>query len=617
MADPFDAPLPTTGQKPWSLNPAIEEVRSRVGGVEDYVSGPAIQEAIADAAASIEVNDATVANLIAEPTSDTNITLVDQIADPASPIFSQLTSQYARVDLSGIAKKASQINLGVSPAINLHKYIPSGVDPSTTDVTAYIQQVFDEAAAAGVDSTVYVPGGTTRGEPVVKSNIKIIGPSQGRASIRAVPGSSRKGVITFDQTGGPITRFAMEGVAIVGEPTNTNQWGIYAKIPPRAVSPFDSGIWYSSLKDIRVTNTLGGGIWLNGGGDDSLGPMQFLNWSNVSIQVTSGSAPNWDGILLSGQVGQVDFSQVESSYRGTGFGHRALWIARQMDENKVNLSDRWGYSLTFNACTFQGAAVSVEINRAQGIVFDGCWFEDNQNGWLLKQGAQGIVFDGCAFADSADNGGTGYIGRVEDNSFAVVTAPRIMGVVDTLWSQDAATTCFIKVIADTSAASRTLVGFPKNFSSSGTVVLGSSNFVGITGAAEINTLSSTLEHGDTLTVRCLSALNMNPSTGNIRFPTGWGSSVRQFENNSRLFFIYDKAANNMTLLGHTGSNQVARNLEISGAAGTGYLQFGIQSATPPTPSAGFRQFARLNGSSKVEICAVYPDGAVQILHTQP
>lgn len=95
MAEPFDVPLPTTGQKPWSLNPAIEEVRGRVGDVEDYVSGPGIQDAIAEAVASVEVVDGTVANLFSSPTSETNTALVDQIGDSATPIGAELSATIA------------------------------------------------------------------------------------------------------------------------------------------------------------------------------------------------------------------------------------------------------------------------------------------------------------------------------------------------------------------------------------------------------------------------------------------------------------------------------------------------------------------------------------------
>lgn len=77
MAEPFDVPLPTTGQKPWSLNPAIEEVRGRVGEVEDYVSGPGIQDAIAEAASSVPVVDDTVATLISGDTGTRSALLED------------------------------------------------------------------------------------------------------------------------------------------------------------------------------------------------------------------------------------------------------------------------------------------------------------------------------------------------------------------------------------------------------------------------------------------------------------------------------------------------------------------------------------------------------------
>lgn len=37
MADPFDVPLPAIGAKPWTLNPAVEEVRDRIGSVDDII----------------------------------------------------------------------------------------------------------------------------------------------------------------------------------------------------------------------------------------------------------------------------------------------------------------------------------------------------------------------------------------------------------------------------------------------------------------------------------------------------------------------------------------------------------------------------------------------------
>lgn len=45
MADPFEADLPTPGQVPWNLNPAIQETRERISQLEDVV-GPELETAI-------------------------------------------------------------------------------------------------------------------------------------------------------------------------------------------------------------------------------------------------------------------------------------------------------------------------------------------------------------------------------------------------------------------------------------------------------------------------------------------------------------------------------------------------------------------------------------------
>lgn len=95
MANPFNAPLPSVGQKPWTLNPAIIELRGRQGTVEDVIntgrlSASGLADELAAAAATVEVNDATVADLISESTSDTNTALVDQIADAETPVGAEL-----------------------------------------------------------------------------------------------------------------------------------------------------------------------------------------------------------------------------------------------------------------------------------------------------------------------------------------------------------------------------------------------------------------------------------------------------------------------------------------------------------------------------------------------
>lgn len=49
MADPFEVSLPGIGQAPWNLNPALEEVRDRIGSVEDITPGSSFETKLSTA----------------------------------------------------------------------------------------------------------------------------------------------------------------------------------------------------------------------------------------------------------------------------------------------------------------------------------------------------------------------------------------------------------------------------------------------------------------------------------------------------------------------------------------------------------------------------------------
>lgn len=67
----------------------------------------------------------------------------------------------------------------------------------------------------------------------------------------------------------------------------------------------------------------------------------------------------------------------------------------------------------------------------------------------------------------------------------------------------------------------------------------------------------------------------------------------------------------------TLGTMLASVLSITGTGGSGFAQFIEQSATPSSPSADrVRVFARDNGSGKTQLCVLYADGTVGVLHTQ-
>lgn len=499
------------------------------------------------------------------------------------------SSTRAGLEPAGLSTATSQkIDFRHQVAVGALKYVPAGTDPTTTDVSTYVQQVINEAAASGGDAVVWLPPFAIIAEIQVKSNVRIIGASHGRSSLKAVPGSSNPGVVMLDQTGGPVTRAKLENVAISGNTANASQWGIYLKCPPRAVSPFDHGLWYTSFRDIRITNTVAGGIWLYGGGTDSLGPHQFLNFDQVSIQYTDATVTptNWIGILATGQVGQITWNQIESSYRGTGFGASAVSILRETDDTQTNVSDKAPYAMTFNASTFQGCAININVERAAGIQFNACWVEDGQNGFRVRTAATGVQFNACHFADTTNNGGTGYVGRVEGTCQVTVTDATVAnsGTNDLVWADATAAGGSFQIDGADPASTTKTSGYPKQLTATGTLNVGPNAYVAVTGATTITTLSSNLPHGAILVLRLTSAGSYNVASGNIRAGIGnslYGtSSVISFPNNTRLEFHFDKGANIYTLVSATSVFMPTATGMVTLVAGTASVGY-----TPTTANA--------------------------------
>lgn len=96
MADPFYEPLPGAGQKPWSLDGPIQELRQRVTDIDEFIEGPGIESAIATAAAALNpdaLSDVFIADQVSNPTSDTNAAVVSLIGDETADILPTALSQ--------------------------------------------------------------------------------------------------------------------------------------------------------------------------------------------------------------------------------------------------------------------------------------------------------------------------------------------------------------------------------------------------------------------------------------------------------------------------------------------------------------------------------------------
>lgn len=537
------------------------------------------------------------------------------------------------VNTSGGATQAAVAQYH-QPAVYALKYVPAGTDPTTTDVSVYVQQAIDEAAATGATGLVYWPPTAVVAEIYVRTNVRIVGPTHGRGSIHAVPGSTRKGVVSCDPAGGVVSRFALENIQIFGNSTNTSQFGMYFKASQVSGGTGGYGVWYSDFRNIKITDTLGGGIWLEAGGADNLGPHQFLTFSQVSIQLTSGTSTPWIGILCTGQVCQVTWNEVESSYRGTSgtFGAASLQMTRTTDDTNTETgADVAPGAMVFNACTFQGSTQGVFIKRANGIIFNACWFEDNQSGFHVTTSATSIEFNACHFADTSNNAGNGYVGRVEDSCVVYVNMPTTVfsSTYDYVW-QDTTNLGGAFVISgiDTSTEAK-FTGLPKatNSGTATSISLGPNPYVALAGTGIVDTLQTTLPHGSTVTIRLTAAMSFKFASGNLRAGIGnsqYGisgtASVVAFPNNTRLEFQWDKGAGVFTLTGATSVWNPTSTGMVTLAAGTATVAYTPTTAniivrlnrqTPggtlgelsftPTAGTGFA----INSTSNTETSKVY------------
>ncbi|MBW9093093.1 hypothetical protein JNB62_05310 [Microbacterium jejuense] len=519
---------------------------------------------------------------------------------------------------TGVALSAAIVG-SAFPAVSALKY--GDPEDSTTDQTAAVQQVIDEVAAAG-GGVISWPARLIVADIILRTNVRIIGQGFGRSVIKAPAGSTRKGIVTIDQSGGPVRRVYLSDVSISGN-GNPNQWGIFFKGVAGSIAPFDGGLWYSDFERLRISNTLPGGILMQGGPVSSLLPQQFLNFRSVHIQLTSGTYPNWVGIRIAGQVGQVHFDQVEASYRGTNFelgtnyGAAGLYVSREIDDSGAIISDRYPYALKFTTCTFQGCVVGARLDRVQGCTLESPWFEDNQSGILFEQSCSSCsVVDGT-FADSGSNGaGTGYIAQATGTAYGEIDNPTVLGAYDRTWVNSTGQGHLRVWNAGNGSAS--IANFPKQFAAAGTLVTARERYISITGATTVTSFTSYLDPDEVLYVRLLSDVTINGSSGNIRFPTGVNNTTLTFRAGARLAFKFDKNGNLFTLMSMSDRVLVNAAFRIEGDSGNGYFDYRSQSADPAAPTSGYaRLFMRTNGSGKGELCVRFATGAVQVLATEP
>jgi Pectate lyase superfamily protein len=293
-----------------------------------------------------------------------------------------------------------------------------GVVDGGVDVSDRLQAAIDFAQSHSL--ALYLPAGEyTADGLVLRDQSRVFGAGPEATVIRAVPGSRSSAVLTIDA--GPVRSVLVEGLRLEAA-GNGEQHGIHV-VSRRDGGHSASGLWHSDFRNVRVYNFGGAQVWLQGGGQDALDPIQFLTFTNVVLERRNDSARSMS-LLMSGQVNQT----LWLNGRIDGFGSRGdhpgtnVKICRQLssyapevDDSTTYVSNRTGHSHLFANVSFQQAQLGVYIDAAESVSFDTCHFEGLENGLRFVNSGQNRV-DRSHFANSALGGGDAYSIRADRNA---------------------------------------------------------------------------------------------------------------------------------------------------------------------------------------------------------
>ncbi|MDQ1111147.1 hypothetical protein QE418_000595 [Microbacterium testaceum] len=271
---------------------------------------------------------------------------------------------------------------------------------------------------------VIVGAGVFIGDLMMRDGISVVGMGSNSTTIQPASGSTAPAAVTFE--GGPVNGILIEGIKILGN-GNAGQMGIYAYA--RAGNGQQvGGWWYSTMRDVAVSGFTGRGIWLRGGGPSYLLPHQFLKWEMVRVFMTK--AANKEALVISGQVGQIDFIQCqfdsdEKAPYGSVMTVPNVLITDELNDDGTSASAETPYSLTFHTPTLQGGWKAVLVARlASGIEFLNPHLEGFKYGMQADSNAV-LTIRGGSFSNVGNGDGTGWWTRATNGG--VVSSTNITG----------------------------------------------------------------------------------------------------------------------------------------------------------------------------------------------
>lgn len=311
----------------------------------------------------------------------------------------------------------------VSPQANRNL---GSIDPGAKAVSIYLGPYTFTVQQITLRNSLKIIGMGASGSPINNLTCTIAMPCNG-TTLQSTHGNEP--VFVLPQiSNGPATHVLLSGFLLRGSEGNTGEDGLFLDTS----SVVNSGLWYSTIRDVSITGFAGIGLHIRGRNDNFSSATQWVLFENVDVFRTSGGG---NALRLEGATFELRFVNCEFDGQAAGDGTN-IYIGGLAPATGVR-----GYPLdiVFEGLVSQLAALAVQIDGGLHLSF-----YDAHHEWLwgayevsydTQQATMGLTIENCEFEGTVGNNhGDGYDLAVDTTqAFGIVFAHnQIFGTPDTI-----------------------------------------------------------------------------------------------------------------------------------------------------------------------------------------
>jgi hypothetical protein len=356
---------------------------------------------------------------------------------------------------------------------------------------------------------------------VLRKSLRIIGMGASFPGTILQSVNGENPVIVIPQINVPVTNVTLSGLRIVGSHGNNHEDAIFLD----SSNLVNTGLWYSELRDLYISDFAGIGIHLRGPISNFGSETQWVQFNNVVVERTLGGG---NALRIEGANFQLHFTNCEFEGQAMGDGTN-VYIGGMPGQNFS-----FPFDITFRGTVSEAAAVAFQIDGAATITFQTSHHEQVWGAYLIT-GNNGTYTRGVSIADSVFNpnvgvnNGAGFLLKVATTLAQGIyfMHNRLGGVlgVSAPDSVVSATNLAQVVYQDNEYFGNLDVpptsGITTQISAASTINIGGSHTIGLfpdQAGTPVSTIQSTLGPGETVTFAALNGSVAFATGGNIALP---------------------------------------------------------------------------------------------------